>query len=56
MEHLSRHLYHEGRLKESQALYILKQATDVFSREPNMVRLESPVTSPLFNRVLYAPC
>jgi len=35
-------------VKESQALYILEQATNVFSREPNMVALKSPVTSPLF--------
>lgn len=29
-------------------MYILEQATNVCSREANMVNLKSPVTSPLF--------
>ncbi|KAF8965423.1 serine/threonine-protein phosphatase 2B catalytic subunit [Flammula alnicola] len=43
-EYLKTHFIREGRLKESQALYILEQATNIFSREPNMVPLRSPVT------------
>lgn len=45
-EYLKSHFIREGRLKEPQALYILEQATNIFSREPNMVPLRSPVTSP----------
>jgi hypothetical protein len=48
VEYLRTHFFHEGRLKEPQALYILEQASNIFSREPNMVPLKSPVTSPLF--------
>lgn len=44
-EFLKSHFFREGRLKESQALYILEQATNTFSREPNMVEVKSPVTS-----------
>jgi serine/threonine-protein phosphatase 2B catalytic subunit len=43
-EFLKSHFFREGRLKESQALYILEQATNTFSREPNMVEVKSPVT------------
>ncbi|KIM43487.1 hypothetical protein M413DRAFT_381895 [Hebeloma cylindrosporum] len=43
-EYLKQHFYREGRLKESQALYILEQATNICSREANMVTLKSPVT------------
>ncbi|KAF8908190.1 Metallo-dependent phosphatase [Gymnopilus junonius] len=43
-EYLKQHFYHEGRLTEAQALYILEAATNILSREPNMVPLKSPVT------------
>ncbi|KAF9476233.1 Metallo-dependent phosphatase [Pholiota conissans] len=43
-EFLKTHFIREGRLKESQALHILEEATNIFSREPNMVQLRSPVT------------
>ena len=42
---LKQHFFHEGRLTEDQALYILHQATTLLSREPNLVNVESPVTS-----------
>ena len=42
---LKQHFFHEGRLTEAQALYILHQATTLLSREPNLVNVESPVTS-----------
>ncbi|KAG1741615.1 Metallo-dependent phosphatase-like protein [Suillus lakei] len=41
---LKQHFFHEGRLTEAQALYILHQATSLLSREPNLVNVESPVT------------
>lgn len=44
---LKEHFYREGRLTESQALFILERATEVLSREPNMVTVKSPVTSKL---------
>jgi len=48
VEYLKQHFYREGRLEESQALYILEKATNICSREANMVEIKSPVTSPLF--------
>ena len=44
-EFLKSHFYREGRLTEDQALYILEHATKIFSTEPNMVPVKSPVTS-----------
>ncbi|KAJ8584056.1 Metallo-dependent phosphatase [Rhizopogon salebrosus TDB-379] len=41
---LKEHFFHEGRLTEAQALYILQQATNLLSGEPNLVNVESPVT------------
>ncbi|KAF8811200.1 Metallo-dependent phosphatase [Phlegmacium glaucopus] len=43
-EFLKSHFFREGRLTEQQALYILDQATAVFSKEANMVTVKSPVT------------
>ncbi|KAH7908794.1 Metallo-dependent phosphatase-like protein [Hygrophoropsis aurantiaca] len=43
-EFLKHHFLQEGRLTESQALYILEQATLLLSQEPNLVQVESPVT------------
>jgi len=42
---LKQHFFHEGRLTEAQALCILQKATNLLSREPNLVNVESPVTS-----------
>lgn len=42
---LKQHFFHEGRLTEAQALYILQQATSLLTQEPNLVHVESPVTS-----------
>jgi len=42
---LKHHFYQEGRLTEEQALFVLNKATDMLSREPNMVDVRSPVTS-----------
>ena len=44
-EFLKTHFFQEGRLTEEQALCILEHATKIFSREPNMVPVKSPVTS-----------
>jgi serine/threonine-protein phosphatase 2B catalytic subunit len=43
-ELLKDHLFNEGRLTEDQALFILEAATEVMSREPNMVNLTGPIT------------
>jgi serine/threonine-protein phosphatase 2B catalytic subunit len=45
--YLRDHFFHEGRLTEAQALFILKSTTAVLSSEPNMVDVVSPVTSEL---------
>ncbi|KAF9261140.1 Metallo-dependent phosphatase [Marasmius fiardii PR-910] len=42
---LKDHFFREGRLTETQALFILEQANIVLSREPNLVEVKSPVTS-----------
>jgi hypothetical protein len=44
-ELLKNHFIHEGRVTESQALFILEQATNLLRSEPNMVHVKSPVTS-----------
>jgi serine/threonine-protein phosphatase 2B catalytic subunit len=44
---LRSHFLREGRLSEKQAMFILHQATDVLSREPNMLAVHSPVTGEL---------
>lgn len=38
------HFFREGRLTESQALFILQSATVLLSREPNLIHVQSPVT------------
>ena len=38
------HFLREGRLREDQALAILRRATDALSSEPNVLRIKSPVT------------
>lgn len=42
---LKQHFFQEGRLTETQALYIIDQATQLLQDEPNLVDVESPVTS-----------
>lgn len=44
---LREHFIREGRLTETQALAILRQATDVLTPEPNILRVKSPVTGML---------
>lgn len=44
-KYLKDHFLHEGRVTETQALFILDRVTEVLSREPNMVEVKSPVTS-----------
>lgn len=39
------HFFQEGRLTEIQAMFILERATQMLSREPNLVKVKSPVTS-----------
>ena len=41
---LREHFLHEGRLTEIQALTILRQATDLLTTEPNVLKVKSPVT------------
>ena len=42
---LKAHFLQEGRLTEPQALHILDQATQLLASEPNLVDVDSPVTS-----------
>ena len=42
---LRRHFHGEGKLSESQAIWILEKAAEVFQAEPNVLDLEAPITS-----------
>ncbi|KAI0704532.1 Metallo-dependent phosphatase [Earliella scabrosa] len=44
VELLQQHFFHEGRISEKQALFILEQTTDLMTREPNLLQVPSPVT------------
>lgn len=41
---LKNHFYHEGRLKEEHALYIIDKTTQLLRAEPNVLTVDSPVT------------
>lgn len=43
-EFLKDHFFHEGRLQHHQAMSILNAATDLLSKEPNLLTVEAPVT------------
>lgn len=45
------HFLREGRLTEVQALAILRQATDMLTSEPNVLKVTSPVTGMLLPHV-----
>lgn len=47
VDFLREHFIREGRLTETQALTILRQATDMLTSEPNILRVKSPVTGML---------
>lgn len=55
-EFLKHHFLREGRLTESQALYILEQATGLLASQPNLVDVESPVTSESYVPVTRESC
>lgn len=44
LDFMRAHFLSEGRLTEQQAIYILERATDLLSREPNLLSVPSPVT------------
>ena len=44
LDFIREHFLAEGRLTEQQAIYILDRATDLLSREPNLLSVPSPVT------------
>jgi serine/threonine-protein phosphatase 2B catalytic subunit len=50
-EFLREHFLREGRLTETQALTLLRQATDMLTTEPNVLRVKSPVTGMLPRRL-----
>ncbi|KAI0780365.1 Metallo-dependent phosphatase [Trametes elegans] len=43
VDYLRQHFFHEGRISHEQAMFILDQATDLMSREPNLLHVPSPV-------------
>jgi len=44
LDFIREHFLAEGKLTEQQAIYILDRATDLLSREPNLLPVPSPVT------------
>ena len=44
LDYTREHFLAEGRLTEQQAIYVLERATDLLSREPNLLSVPSPVT------------
>lgn len=44
LEYLKDHLFHEGRLTEEQALFIINSGTELLKKEPNLLAVQSPVT------------
>jgi hypothetical protein len=44
LDFIRAHFLAEGKLTEEQAIYILGMATDLLSREPNLLSVASPVT------------
>jgi serine/threonine-protein phosphatase 2B catalytic subunit len=45
---LKDHFYREGRLSETQALYILEKGRDILKSEPNLLQVGAPVTGIVF--------
>ncbi|KAI2470269.1 Metallo-dependent phosphatase-like protein [Annulohypoxylon bovei var. microspora] len=41
---LKQHFYREGRLTDEQALWIIKQGTDLLRAEPNLLEMDAPIT------------
>ncbi|KAG2217676.1 hypothetical protein INT45_006185 [Circinella minor] len=44
LQFLKEHFYHEGRLSEEQAIYIINKGTEIFKQEPNLLHLAAPIT------------
>ncbi|KAI1458424.1 Serine/threonine-protein phosphatase 2B catalytic subunit [Annulohypoxylon moriforme] len=41
---LKQHFYREGRLTDEQALWIIKQGTELLHAEPNLLEMDAPIT------------
>ncbi|KAG0326000.1 3',5'-cyclic-nucleotide phosphodiesterase (PDEase) (3':5'-CNP) [Dissophora globulifera] len=41
---LKDHFFREGRITESQAIYILQKGTDILRKEPNLLEVDAPIT------------
>ena len=42
---LRKHFFREGRLTEQQIFFILGKVMEIFKAEPNVLRLQAPITS-----------
>lgn len=42
---LRKHFFREGRLTEQQIFFILEKVMEIFKEEPNVLRLQAPITS-----------
>ena len=56
LDFIRAHFHAEGRLTEQQAIYILERATDLLSREPNLLSVPSPVTGEPPYAIGACPC
>ncbi|KAF8131860.1 Metallo-dependent phosphatase-like protein [Boletus edulis] len=44
LDFLKDHFFHEGRIREEHALWIIREATALLQREPNVLDIDAPVT------------
>ncbi|KAG9308175.1 Metallo-dependent phosphatase-like protein [Chiua virens] len=44
LDFLKDHFFHEGRIREQHALWIIEKATDLLRSEPNVLDIDAPVT------------
>lgn len=42
---LRKHFFREGKLTEQQIFFILREVMEIFRAEPNVLRLQAPITS-----------
>ena len=42
---LRKHFFREGKLTEQQIFFILSEVMEIFKAEPNVLRLQAPITS-----------
>ncbi|QSL64977.1 hypothetical protein MERGE_002281 [Pneumocystis wakefieldiae] len=44
VQFIKNHFYREGRISEDHALWIIREGTKIFRKEPNLIEVEAPIT------------